>query len=214
ILMPLAILAMFAASLIAVFQSDLKRLLAYSSIAQIGYMILGVSLATQTSLTAAIVHLFNHGISKAALFMALGAYVMRSGDSFLNSLSGLGKRMPWTSAVFFIGGLSLIGVPGTAGFISKWVLVNAALELDFWWLALLIAGSSLLAVVYVWKSIEVLYLQDPLEGTAAKEAPLSMLIPMWVLAFACIYAGFDTDGTTRMAQIAAEGLLPTSGGNQ
>jgi multicomponent Na+:H+ antiporter subunit D len=207
ILMPLAILAMFAASLIAVFQTDLKRLLAYSSVAQVGYMILGISLASKTGLSAAIIHLFNHGITKAVLFMVVGAFLMRVGGSFTKYLNGLGKQMPITCAAFVVGGLSLIGVPGTAGFISKWVLIDAALQKDLWWLAVLIVLSSLLAVIYVWKVVEVLYMKQPDETRVLKEVPYSMLVPMWVLAIACIYFGFDTDLTLRSATVAAESLL-------
>lgn len=207
IIMPLAILAMFAASIIAVFQTDLKRLLAYSSVAQVGYMMLGIAIATPTGLTATIAHLFNHGITKAVLFMVIGAYLLRRGSSFTAKLAGLGKEMPWTSAAFVIGGLSLIGVPGTAGFISKWVLIDAALELNLWWLAVLIVASSLLAVIYVWKVVEVLYMQAAPKSVAIEPAPLSMVLPIWVLAIACIWFGFDTDVTIGWAQIAADSLL-------
>jgi len=207
IIMPLAILAMFAASLIAAFQSDLKRLLAYSSVAQVGYMILGIGLATKISLSASIIHLFNHGITKAVLFMVVGAFVMRKGSSFIKNLNGLGKQMPWTSAAFVIGGLSLIGVPGTAGFISKWLLIDAAFKLNLWWLAILIVLSSLLAVIYVWKAVEVLYLKEPDEGGEIREVPMSMMIPMWIMAIACIYFGLNTDVTLTSASVAANGLL-------
>lgn len=212
IIMPLAILAMFAASLIAAFQTDLKRLLAYSSVAQVGYMILGIGLATKTSLSATIIHLFNHGITKAVLFMVVGAFVMRTGSSFAKNLNGLGKQMPWTCAAFVIGGLSLIGVPGTAGFISKWLLIDASLEAGLWWLAMLIVLSSLLAVVYVWKAVEVLYMQQPDEGSVVKDVPMSMLLPMWILALACIYFGLNTDLTLTSASVAANSLL--GGGSQ
>ncbi len=207
IIMPLAILAMFAASLIAAFQTDLKRLLAYSSVAQVGYMILGIGLATKISLSATIVHLFNHGITKAVLFMVVGAFVMKKGSSFTKNLNGLGKQMPWTCAAFVIGGLSLIGVPGTAGFISKWLLIDAALKVDLWWLAILIVMSSLLAVVYVWKTVEVLYMSEPDQDTIVKEVPMSMLIPMWIMALACIYFGLNTEITLTSASVAADSLL-------
>ena len=212
IILPFAILAMFAASFIAIFQSDFKRMLAYSSIAQIGYMLLGISLLTETGLTAAIAHLFNHGITKATLFMGVGILVLRSGGSFYNRIQGMGKTMPWTSAAIVIGGLSLIGVPGTAGFISKWVLVEATIEKGWWPISVLIVLSSLLAVIYVWRVIEVLYLKAPLAGTDYKEAPLSMLIPMWILALACIYFGFATDVTLTASRAAAQGLLAGSAG--
>lgn len=207
VIVPLAVIAMFAASIIAVFQQDLKRLLAYSSVAQIGYMMLGIGFLNATGLTATLIHLFNHGITKGALFMVVGAFVMRTGGSFCDRLAGLGKQMPITSAAFVIGGLSLIGVPGTAGFISKWVLMDAAFERGLWWMAILIVASSLLAVIYVWKIVELLYMQQPVNEGGVEEAPFSMLVPMWILAGACIWFGLSTDITIGSASIAAESLL-------
>jgi len=206
LLIPLAVLAMFAASLVAVFQNDMKRLLAYSSIAQIGYILLGIGMLSTTGLTAAIVHLFNHGITKAALFMGVGALVLRSGSSFYARIEGMGKVMPWTSFAIVIAGLSLIGVPGTAGFISKWVLVQAAIEQGWWPIALAVVASSLLAIIYVWRMIEVLYMKQPADPTP-REAPLSMLIPMWIMALSTIWFGLDTDLTMTAARAAADGLL-------
>lgn len=212
VFLPLGLVAMFTASFISVFQQDFKRMLAYSSIAQIGYMLLGIALVNQSGLMAAMVHIFNHGITKAALFMAVGAYVLRTGSSFYDDLRGLGRLMPLTSAAMVIGGLSLIGVPGTAGFVSKWMLVQAAFEAGWWPLAILIVLSSLLAVVYVWRAVEVLYMTEPAEGATATEAPITMLIPMWIMAGACIYFGLVTDVTIGAAEAAATGLLNGSFG--
>ena len=209
---PFALLAMFAASLIAVFQTNLKRMLAYSSIAQIGYMLLGIAMFSVTGLTATMVHLFNHGITKAALFMGVGALVLRAGTTFYDRIEGMGRVMPFTGGAIVIGGLSLIGVPGTAGFISKWVLVQAAFENGLWWLALIIVASSLLAVIYVWRVVEVMYLQAPHPDATYKEAPFLMVAPMWVAAFACLYFGFDTDFILANARVAAEGLMAGSAG--
>jgi len=213
IILPFAVIAMFAASFVAIFQNDVKRLLAYSSIAQIGYMLLGISLITTTGLTASIIHLFNHAITKGALFMALGAVVLHSGSTFFDRLHGMGQRMPWTSAVMVIGGLSLIGVPGTAGFISKWVLVMAAIEKGWWPVALLVVASSLLAVIYVWRIVETLYLKKPAGTVKYQEAPFSMQLAMWLLAIASIYFGFDTQLTMSSAQTAANGLLSAGAGS-
>jgi len=207
LLIPLAVLAMFAASLIAVFQSDLKRMLAYSSIAQIGYILLGIGLLSETGLSAAVVHLFNHGITKAALFMGAGALVFRAGSSFYDNIQGMGKTMPFTSFAIVIAGLSLIGVPGTAGFVSKWLLVQAALEQGWWPIALLIVGSSLLAIIYVWRVVETLYMKAPAGDAVYAEAPMSMLIPLWIMALSTIYFGLDTDLTVTAARTAADGLL-------
>jgi multicomponent Na+:H+ antiporter subunit D len=207
VVVPLGIIAMFVASFVAVFQTDMKRMLAYSSIAQIGYMLLGIGLLSATGLTAAIIHLFNHGITKAVLFMGVGALVLGCQGSFYDRIQGMGKSMPWTSAAIVIGGVSLIGVPGTAGFVSKWLLVQAALEKGWWPISILIVLSSLLAVIYVWRVIEVLYVMKPVPGLVAKDPPLTMLAPMWVMALACIYFGIDTDVTLTAARSAAESLM-------
>lgn len=209
---PLALLAMFAASLIAIFQTNFKRMLAYSSIAQIGYMMLGLAMFSTTGLTATMVHLFNHGITKAVLFMGVGALIYRAGSTFYDRIAGMGRAMPLTGAAIVVGGMSLIGVPGTAGFISKWVLVQAAFEQNLWWLALIIVASSLLAVVYVWRVVEALYLQAPHPDAKHKEAPMLMVAPMWVAALACLYFGFDTDFILAAARTAAEGLMAGSAG--
>ena len=122
------IAAILSASVHAIYQVDVKRLLAYSSVAQIGYMALGIGFASAMGLKATIIHLFNHSLMKGALFMAVGAIVYRIGACRMDNIQGLGRQMPWTFGAVVIGGLSLIGVPGTAGFISKWYLVLAALE--------------------------------------------------------------------------------------
>ena len=205
IFIPFALLAMFAASFVAIFQNNFKRMLAYSSIAQIGYMLLGISLLTTTGVSATIVHLFNHGITKAALFMGVGLLLLHSKTSFYDQIAGFGRRMPITGFAIVIAGLSLIGVPGTAGFVSKFQLVQAAFELDMWWLAILILLSSLLAIAYVWRVVETLYLA---EGPNDRmEEPLIMVIPAIILAAACIYFGIDTTYTLGVANTAAEVLV-------
>ncbi len=212
VLLVLALLAIFAGSLVAIFQDNIKRLFAYSSVAQIGYMILGISFASQTGLTAAILHLFNHAVMKGSLFLALGALFYRTGGVNLADFRGLGKTMPWTMMAIVIGGLSLIGVPLTVGFVSKWYLVLAALEQGMWPVAFLVLAGSLLAVIYVWKLVEAAYFQSPDdEAAAVREAPLALLIPTWVLVIANIYFGIDTSLTVGVAETAAMGLLSSGG---
>jgi multicomponent Na+:H+ antiporter subunit D len=116
--------------------------------------------------------------------------------------------MPLTSFGIVLGGLSLIGIPGTAGFISKWYLLLAALEKGQWWLALAIVASSLLAVVYVWRFIEVAYFRPPPGDLATRrEAPLALLIPAWIMVLATVYFGLETSVTVGSAASAAEMLL-------
>lgn len=208
----LAILAMFAASTVACFQQDVKRMLAYSSVAQIGYMVLGISLVTTLGLQAGILHLFNHALMKGALFLVMGALYYRLGSCHIEALAGAGKRMPWTMAAFVGGGLSLIGVPLTAGFISKWYLILAALEKGWWLLAVLIVASSLIAVIYIWRVIESAYFRDPPDSApVVSEAPISLLVPAWVLVVANFYFGIDTSLPLLLSRRAAESLMGTGG---
>lgn len=208
VLLPLALIGIFAGSIVAIFQTNIKRMLAYSSIAQIAYMMLGISFLSVTGLTGGIVHLFNHGMMKGALFLCVGSLVLRSGAANLEDFRGLGKRMPLTMAAFVLAGLSLIGVPLTVGFVSKWYLVLAALEHGWWPVAVLILLASLLAVIYVWRVVEVAYFQEALEGAPEpKEAPAMMQIATWTLVAATIYFGISTSMTVGVARKAAEALM-------
>jgi multicomponent Na+:H+ antiporter subunit D len=207
----LGVFGVILASFAAVHQNDLKRILAYSSIAQISYMVLGIGFASILGVTATLVHVFNHALMKGALFMAAGAIVYRVGSSRLVNVRGIGRQMPWTSAAIFIAGLSLIGIPGTAGFISKWYFVLAALEQQSWVIALVIIFGSLLSVVYMWKIFEALFFQPAKDtGVTVTEAPLSLLIPMWTLVLANIYFGIHTELTVDIADTAVRLLGVTS----
>ncbi len=208
LLVPLSLLAMFSGSIAAIYQTNVKRVLAYSSVAQIGYMTLGLSFASVTGLTGGLVHLFNHALMKGGLFLAVACLAMRVDSPRIADLRGLGRRMPFSAAAFVVGGLAMIGVPGTVGFISKWYLVKAAFEQDRWWIALLIVLSSLLALVYVWRIVEQLYFAErPAIESPIKEARWSMLLPTWVLIGATIYFGLHTDLTVGVAESAARELF-------
>jgi multicomponent Na+:H+ antiporter subunit D len=206
VLLVLAVLGMLTASAVAVNQPDARRMLAYSSVAQVGYMVLGLSLASVTGLTAALLHLMNHALMKGALFLAMGCVAYRLGGTRIVDLAGLGRAMPWTMAAFVAAGLSLIGVPLTVGFISKWYLVLAALEQGMWLLVIAVVASSLLAVAYVWRVVEIAYFRGPArEGI--REAPWSLLVPTWALVLANFWLGVDTRATVGLATQAAQALL-------
>jgi multicomponent Na+:H+ antiporter subunit D len=202
LLVPLAVVGLLSTSVVAIGQDKIKRMLAYSSVAQIGYMVLGIGMATSAGLTAALLHVFNHALMKGALFMALGCIAIRFGTSQIEVFRGLGRRMPWTMAAFVAGGMSLIGVPLTVGFVSKWYLVLAAIELGWWPIVAVIIVGSLLAVVYIWRVVEVAYLQ-PADDDSRCEAPLSMLVPTWILILANFWFGIDTRVTVGLAERAA-----------
>ena len=207
ILMPLALIAIVTMSLVAIYQENVKRLLAYSSVAQIGYMVLGISFASVLGLTAGILHLFNHALMKGALFMSMGCVMYRVGSVRLERMNGLGRAMPWTMAAFVVGGLSLIGVPFTVGFISKWYLVQAALEQGMWPVAGVVLLGSLLALMYVWKVVEVAYFREADPELGISEAPLSLLVPTWVLVLGNLYFGINASDSVGIATRAAEVLL-------
>lgn len=207
-LLVLAVLAMFLPSIVACFQTNVKRVLAYSSVAQIGYMVLGLGFVSVAGLTASILHLFNHALMKGALFLVLGAVFYRIGSCNIDRMAGLAKQMPWTMAAFVGGGLSLIGVPLTAGFISKWYLILAALEKGWWYIVLLIVVSSLIAVVYVFRVIEAAYFRDAPDDLAnVAEAPISLLAPAWILVLANFYFGVETSISVGIAERAAQSLM-------
>jgi multicomponent Na+:H+ antiporter subunit D len=210
-LLPLAVVAVFSMSLVAMFQDRVRRMLAYSSIAQIGYMILGISLASLTGLTAGILHLVNHALIKGALFLAMGCVVYRLGSSRLDEMHGLGRTMPWTMAAFVAGGISLIGIPGTTGFVSKWYLILGAVERGWWPVAALVVIASLMAVAYIWRVVEVAYFTAPQPGSEpVREVPASLLVPTWILVLANFYFGINASLTVGAAERAALQLLGTS----
>lgn len=208
VLLPLAIIGFLLMSLVAVFQTDIRRVLAYSSIAQLGYMIAAISMATHEGLTAAVIHIINHGLIKAALFMAAGCMLYRLGSAHISSVGGLVRSMPWTASAFIVAGLSLIGVPLTAGFVSKWHLVSAAMDAGWWPVAGMVLISSLLAIVYIGKIIEA-FCFKPVMATEepVKEAPLMMLIPLWTLVVLSIYTGIDANIIVDIASASATHLL-------
>jgi len=186
-----AALAIIVGSVLAIAQSDMKRMLAYSSVSQIGYILLGVGLVNIIGMQGGLLHILNHAIMKSALFLVAGAIFYRTGIRNLHQFQGLGKKMPVTTTVFLIAGLSMIGIPGTVGFTSKWYLVLGSMEAGMWIFVLIILASSLLNLAYFWRVFDNIWFGHPheVEKIERNEAPLSMLIPMVILAGLCIFFG-------------------------
>lgn len=192
----IAAIAIIVGSVIAIMQTNLKRMLAYSSVSQIGYIVLGVALfSTQWGLYGALIHILNHAITKGCLFMVAGAIIYRTGLRSINDFEGLGKKMPYTCAAFTLAALSMIGVPPTVGFITKLCLVLASLEaVEYVYVAVILA-STLLNLVYFWRVIERMYFVKK-EGAGENEhaikkdeAPVSMVVPALVLGLLCVIVG-------------------------
>jgi len=211
VLLGFALAAILVGSFVAVFQNNVKRMLAYSSVTQIGYMVLGISMLSVMGLTAGILHIVNHAIIKATLFMALGCVFYRLGSINLASIQGVGREMPWTMMAFVIGGLSLIGIPLTAGFLSKWYLLMAALDHGWWPVVVFVIMATLLATVYIGRVVEAAWFKPAQpDRSKVREAPLLLLLPTWILALANIYFGIDSRLTLGMASAAASLLLDDS----
>lgn len=208
-LAPLALLGIVVGSVVAMVDGHVKRILAYSSVAQIGYILLGASFSSVAGLTAGIVHLFNHALAKGALFLAVAALAMRVRNLRLDDIAGAGRRMPWTMAAFVVAGASLVGIPGTAGFVSKWLLLSAALEQGVLGAVavLVVIASSLAAVVYVWRIVERAYFGTTATDAQPGEAPWPLLAGVWLAALANVYFGIRPALPVGLAEAAAETLL-------
>lgn len=192
----------------AIKQDSLKRLLAYSSIAQIGYMILGIALITELGLAASLIHIFNHAFIKVGLFLAVTAIIYSYGTDSIERLAGMAKTSPFTFVLFLISGLSIIGVPLTSGFISKWYLIKASIEAGYWGLVVIIVFSSVLAIIYIGRVIEAAYFKPEAKNTAPlnnKKMPYLLFLSLFIFSFINIYLGIETSLNVDMAfQIAHE----------
>jgi multicomponent Na+:H+ antiporter subunit D len=208
----LASLAMLVGSAAACFQSDLPYLLAWSSVAQVGYIMAGISLATTAGVSAAYLHIINHAVTKAALFAAAGLLLLRLGSARLTALAGLGHRAPWTFGAIVVAGLGLVGVPMTAGFVSKWALVTALVEEGQWPVLVAMLASSLLAVVYLGRVVEVAWFREPPAGVEPASPPASMVAATWFLVLLSVYFGIDARLPAGLADAAAAALLGVGGG--
>ncbi len=188
-----AIIGMIMGSVFAIGQKDIKRILAYSSVAQIGYIILGIGLATESGLSVSLFHVVTHALMKSALFLSAGAVIYQTGKRNVNELNGIGYQMPVTMTVFSVGALGMIGIPGINGFMSKWYLSFAVLEAGRPLILLVILLSSFLNAIYYLPIIINAFLRESKDRENILErdqVPKSMLIPMGIIAGLCILFGF------------------------
>ena len=179
VLAPLAAVAVIVCSVQAILEKEVRRILAYSSVAQVGFIILGLTLANAAGVSAALFFIFAHALIKAALFMALGALAISVKARTLEDFAGVARDAPWSAAAFGIGAASLAGLPLTMGFLAKWKLVEAALQGGAIWMLVVVAAGSLLTLVYAGRMIEAMFFRPSLPGAArAREAPVGVLVPL------------------------------------
>jgi len=203
----ISVLTMTVGNIMALLQNDIKRILAYSSISQIGYILIGVAVGTQLGLTGAILHVFNHALMKGAAFLCAGAFIHAVGTRMLDELSGIGRRMPLSTIALCITFFGLIGIPPLSGFISKLILFEAASAGMVW---LTIAGiiNTAISTGYYLRFINIIIRHESSERvTVAKEAPVTMLAPIFIMALLIILFGIWVQPILGFAQEAAASLL-------
>jgi len=193
-------------SVMAIRQPDIKRLLAYSTVAQLGYIGVGIGLASPLALVAALLHVLNHALMKSGLFLTVGGVLDRTGLKTIARYSGLGRRMPLTMTGFALLALSMVGIPPLAGFWSKWYLVVASLEAGQWPLAVVVGGSSLLTAYYFLRLFERIFVLAPTEQVVADavEPRAAIVVPVLVLAGLVVVVGL------LQGLLVAELLLPVA----
>jgi multicomponent Na+:H+ antiporter subunit D len=194
-----AAVAMIYGCILAIAQTDLKRMLSYIIIAEVGYIVMGVSVANRMGFTGAVLHILNDAFMMACLFLAAGAIVYKTGARDIRGFGNLHRKMPLTMAAFTVGGLSVIGIPPFCGFFSKWYLVLGAIDARKWIFAGALLLSSLLSAVVFFRIIGSVYLQphepDRAHGGGGHEevlrdeAPLSMLVPISAMVVGILVLG-------------------------
>jgi multicomponent Na+:H+ antiporter subunit D len=191
--LPLAILAsvtILYGSLRALQQRDIKLRLAFSTVSQVSYIVLGASLFGPFATIGGLVHIVHQGLMKITLFFCAGALSKELHIHTIDELDGAGRRMPWTMLAFSIGGLGMIGVPPLAGFVTKWYLGIGALQAGQPWVILVLAGSSLLNAAYFLPLIyRAWFLPPPEDATTGVERDLWLVGPPVVTAIATIVIG-------------------------
>ncbi|MCX7988358.1 MAG: monovalent cation/H+ antiporter subunit D family protein [Thermodesulfovibrio sp.] len=185
-------IAIFFGSIIAIGQRDFKRTLSYILIAEIGYMVLGVSLGNKEGFIGAVLHILNDAVMIACLFMIAGGIFYRVGSRNLEDFTGLNKNMPITMSAFILAALSMIGIPPTAGFFSKWYLILGAIEAKYLISAATVVFSSLVNALIFFRIFEKIYFtkKEVIPQYTFRELPLSMMIPIIITALAILIIGF------------------------
>jgi multicomponent Na+:H+ antiporter subunit D len=192
---PTAYVAAFTivlASIIALTKDDLKARLAYSTVSQLSYIVIGVAMLTPMAVQGGVLHIVNHAFSKITLFFTAGAIYVAAHKKAISKMKGLGWKMPWTFGAFGLASLSMIGIPPVCGFVSKWYLVNGAVDIGEGSLLVALLASTILNAGYFVPVLFNAFFRSPDPGDHVemyKEAPLAMVVPLFFTAIASVLLG-------------------------
>jgi multicomponent Na+:H+ antiporter subunit D len=200
IALAVAAVTVVVASLLAVGQDNLKARLAFSTVSQLSYIVLGAALLTPSGIAGGVAHVTNHAVSKITLFLCAGSIYVSTHKTEISQLSGIARQMPWTMAAFTIASLSLVGIPPASGFVSKWYLALGAVERGTVWpLAVLLAGS-LLSAAYLGPILYKAYFEAPSDAGPERVAEVPwMVAPLMATALASLVLGIYPDPVLRFA---------------
>lgn len=209
-----AVFAMIGGSTIALAQKDIKRMLACSSVGQMGYIILGIAIANQSGLTGSLMHLFSHAVIKASLFLSVGAIIYQTRIYDIEKLKGIGRKMPLTMTTFTIGAIGMVGIPLTTGFITEWNLAVGALEAGRGVIVPAILLSAILNAIYFGRVLELVWFGDDHHRTTESdrfanltEAHPLLTIPPFLLVSLSVVFGIAAFVPLSIARRAAAMLL-------
>ncbi|MEA3499489.1 MAG: proton-conducting transporter membrane subunit [Candidatus Marinimicrobia bacterium] len=206
----LGVLTILIGEMSAFSQKNIKRMLAYSSIGQIGLIVFAFSISTQFGVTGGLFQMISHTLGKALLFLSAGYMIYRTGSMEISSFEGIGKKMPLTALLFTIGTLSIIGLPPFIGFSSKFLIIKAALakgELLFTILVAIVLLGTVIEGTYFFKVIQTMYFKDENKEIVKKESPVTGLIPMFIFAGLIIFIGIFPNFVMKILNPAASELL-------
>jgi len=192
-------------SLVALSQDELKRRLAFSTVSQLSYIVLGVGLLTPYGLVGGVLHIVMHALGKITLFFCAGAIMVATGKKHISEMDGIGKTMPWTMGAFFIGSLSIIGLPPCGGFISKWYLVLGTLQKQSFLLMTVILASSLLNAAYFLPIVYRAFFLEPKDPSLIPPSniePVRCVVPLVITGIGSIVLFFWPDVFIRLIEIA------------
>lgn len=206
----LAAITIIVSSCIALTQDEFKRRLAYSTIGQLSYIILGLALLSPKGMTGGMLHIAMHAFGKITLFFCAGAIFVATGKKYISQMVGIGHRMPVTMTAFLIGSMSIIGLPPTGGFISKWYLVLGTLEGDQMIMLFVLLSSSLLNAAYFMPIFYKAFFCTEEESMFEKkidEAPMMCVVPLCITALISFFLFFKPQPFLQLAEMAVKGFI-------